>query len=119
MYHGVQTTTIPADSTFTSAVNVQGCNKLALEVQTFSVFLSNATANVYVNVCDSATGTFRRLSVMGVYSGGSGILNWEVPAGTGDAIVYFPELAGFNFAKFEFSVTATALATIRVHKINV
>jgi hypothetical protein len=117
-FHGIQTTTIPADTTFTSAVNIQGCNMIGLELQTFSVFLSTTTANVYLVVCRTIDGTFRRLTCQGVYSGSSGIYNWELPSSTGNMIVNVPQLAGYNYAKVEFSNTCTALATISVHKIN-
>lgn len=115
--HGVQTTTIDSNSKTTGVIDIFGCNRLAVEVQTCSVMLITATANVYIQVCDTSTGTFRRLQTAGIYSAGAAIADFEIPTTTGNRFVTFDDAAGFHYAKVEFSNTCTATATIRVHKI--
>ena len=112
--------TVVTDATFTTAINVQGANRVAFEIPTFAAGLSTASANVYVNVCNSATGTFRRLKDVGIYSASSGIQVWEVPNGAGDYTVLCRPAVGFDWIKLEVgtggsSVTATAGLDCFVH----
>lgn len=116
--HGVQPTTINSGTSFTNVVDIRGCNYVAVELPTISTFLTTATANVFFNVCNTSTGTFRRLQTMGIYSSNSGVQDIEVPSTGGNKMVYVPQLGGFNYAKVEFNNVCTATASINVHKIQ-
>lgn len=117
--HGVFPATFATDTTLSTAISVFGCNAVALEIQTFAVGVSTTTANVYVQVCDTSDGTYRRLAIQGVYSAGSGILDWEVPSSTGSRYYQLPnEVSNYNYAKVELSKTCTATLSLRVHKMH-
>jgi len=82
-------------TTFNSYVGVAGARRIALEVPATAL-----TYNFYCLVAHSSTDTFRRLTLDGVYSGGSGIMNWEVPQNTGNMMAIVP-CEGFNYVRFE------------------
>lgn len=110
------TTEIATDAVASAAIPMQGINSAAFEIETFAVGLITATANIYVQVCDTSDGTFRRLQTMGVYSGASGIADWEVPSSTGARYYQLPpEAVDYNYIKCEVSNTATASIDLRVH----
>lgn len=113
--HKRMAVTFTTDTTLTSAFKIKGFNHIAIELTTFAVGISTTTANIYAHVCDTATGTFRRAVVDGVYSGGSGLLDFELPSSTGSRIVDIPWAAGYNFMKLESSKTATATYGAYVH----
>jgi hypothetical protein len=114
--HFVRETNIASAATVTSVLTLGAFNALAVEIPTFAAGVSTTTANVYVQVCDTADGTFRRIAIQGVYSSGSGILDWEVPSSTGARVWQLPnEVANYNYAKIELSKTATAGIAVRVH----
>ena len=113
----VMPATISTDNTESNAVDIQGANAVAIDLPTFAAGITTATANVYVKVSNSATGTFRRLVDMGEYSGGAGLQEWEVPSGTGDIKVLCRGVQGFGFMKVETSNTATANFAVQVHKM--
>lgn len=106
---------IAIDAKISSAVPIKGANKIAIELPTFAIGLITATANVYALVCDTAAGTFRRVVANGVYSGGSGYLDFELPSSAGNRIVDVPWATGFGYLKIETSNTATAAYTAYVH----
>ena len=106
---------IVTDGSASSAIPIAGCNRVALEIATFANGLVTATANIYVLVSPTETGTFRRLKDMGTYSANSGIQDWEVPSTIGDYTAVCDSVLGFNFMKIQTSNTATALLTCSVH----
>ena len=106
--HQIMTSTIASNATLTSAFNVAEYNHVAIELPTFSIGIATNTANVYVQVCNTATGTFRRVQDVGVYSGASGIYDWETPSSTGNRIVICRPAERFDYIKVELSNTATA-----------
>lgn len=113
--HSVVVASIATDSKITGAISIYGCAKIGVELQTCANFLSTATCNVYISVCDTSTGTFRRLRANGVYSGASGIYDIEVPSTIGNSMIVINEAAGYKFAKIEFNNTCSVAANIRVH----
>ena len=111
---------VATDVTFTSAIKIEGANRIGIEVPTFAVGLSTDSANVYALVSNESDGTFRRLKDMGVYSASSGIDDWEVPRGIGNYTVLCRPAVGFAWLKLEVgqgatSVTATAGLSCKVH----
>jgi hypothetical protein len=110
--------TLTTATTSSSAIPIRGANRVALELPLYASGIVTATANVYVQVCDTATGTFRRAVVNGVYSGGSGLLDFEVPSSTGNRIVDCPWLAGYNYMKIETNNVTTANYAAYVHIIQ-
>lgn len=117
MGYGHQTiaATIATAATSSDAIDITSWDFVAFEIPTFAVGVITATANVYAQVCDTASGTFRRVQDLGVYSGGSGILDWEVPSTTGNRTVICRPASRFNFVKIELSNTATAQVSCVVH----
>ena len=99
--------TIATNAVESDAYSILGANKIAIECESFGTSLITATANVFVKVCDTSSGTFRRLKAQGVYSAASGIHDWEVPSTTGDFYAICEPVVGFNFMKVEVSNTAT------------
>lgn len=115
--------TISTDNTFSTAINIDGANKIAIEIPTFDVGLSTDSANVYAVVAKTANGTFRRVKDMGAYSASSGIQDWEVPSSIGNFTVVCRPVVGFNYMKIEVgqgatSVTSTAGVLAKIHVIN-
>jgi hypothetical protein len=116
--HSVIDASIATGATSSSALFVGGYNHVAIEIPTFSVGVATATANVYVQVAQTSTGTFRRVKDMGVYSASSGIGDWEVPSSIGNYMVVCDPAAKFNYMKVELSNVATAVVSCRVHVHN-
>lgn len=114
--HKVQVATVAANAKASTAIPIDGVNRIAIELPTFTNLIT-ATANVFVQVCQTEDGTFRRLKDMGVYSASSGLQDWEVPSGAGGYTVLCRPAAGFNYMKIEMSQTATAAYSPSVHKI--
>ena len=106
------------NATVTRAIPIEGVNRIAFELPTFAASLITATANVFFQVCETETGTFRRVKDMGVYSASSGLQDWEIPSTVGGFTVLCRPAPGFNFLKIEVSKTATAVYSPTVHKIN-
>ena len=118
--HHIMSATVSSGTSLSQIVPITGYNQFAIEFPTFisGTNLKSATANAYIQVCNTSTGgTFRRLVVMGQYSGGSGLKDWEVPAFSGDRIVLGPALTGmFSQLKVELSISAlTAGCLVNVH----
>lgn len=115
--HAVRDATISTDTTVSTAINIAGAKKILFEIPTAAVGLSTTTCNIYAQVCNSTDGTFRRIKVQGVYSAGSGILDWETPSSLGNFFVEVP-IAGWNFVKAESNNTASTNFNIKVHMSN-
>lgn len=115
--HFVEVATMATDSLVSRAIPIHGVNRIGIELPTFAASLITATANIFVRVCDTETGTFRRLKDMGVYSASSGLQDWETPSSVGGTNVLCRPVAGFNFMQIESSKTATAAYYPTVHKI--
>jgi hypothetical protein len=115
--HKTEVATMAIGDTVTRAIPIDGVNRIGLELPTFAASLVTATANVFVKVCETETGTFRRVKDMGVYSASSGLQDWEVPSTVGGSMVLCRPVPGFNYMQIEMSKTATAAYYPTVHKI--
>ena len=110
-----QTLTFAVGSTVCgTGVNVCGCHHVLLEVPTFSVGLSDTTANVYLQASATLTGTYRRVGMIGAYSAGFG-LDYEIPSSIGNRTVFVDPGAYCKYIKFEVSTAATATYSPIVH----
>lgn len=118
MIHQRMSATIGINSTIAEAVFIGEARKVAIEIQTFANGLTTATANIFAQVANADTDTFRRLHDMGVYSAASGIYAWETPSGVGNAVYLCRPALGFNYLKIESSQTATAAITCYVHVVR-
>lgn len=118
MIHQRMSATIGINSTIATAVFIGEARKVAIEIQTFANGFTGANGNIYVQVANGETDTFRRLHDMGVYSAASGIYAWETPSGAGNAVYLCRPALGFNYLKIESSQTATAAITCYVHVVR-
>jgi len=105
-------------ATLSSAVACRGWNHVNIEVPTFAAYVEAASTCLYVQVAENAADTFRRVKVDGTYSAGAGILDWEVPAFTGDRTILCWPAPQFNFIKVELLNPTTAPMTCWVHLHN-
>lgn len=115
--HKVEVATFLSAATFSRAIPIDGVNRVAIELPSFASNLATATANVFVQVCETVDGVFRRIKDMGVYSASSGLQDWEVPSSIGNSVVLCRPAVGFNYMKIELSQIATAGYSPSVHKI--
>lgn len=115
--HAIKTATIGTDGSVTTAIGINGFNKIGIEIPTAAVGIITATCNIKVQVAQQSTDTFRPLYAQGVYSAGSGILEWEIPSNIGNLITEAP-VNGWNFMKIQVSNTATANFQTVVHMSN-
>jgi hypothetical protein len=109
--YGNQATALPMVSgqSVTSYCKIMGANQVWIELPTFAAGMGTASLNVYIQGSRTAiTSTFRRISVMGNYSGATGIYNWEIPAGVGGFMVQAPVNLTWNYIQLEFNGVATA-----------
>jgi len=106
------------DSTFSTAIFVEGYQFASVEMGDFTSGVVTGTANVYVQAAGtSTTGEFKRVKQMGVYSSGSGILDFEIPSSSG---LYFTEIPAFgkSWIRLEISNSMTASVNAKVHAWN-
>lgn len=115
--HKTEVATMAINDMVTRAIPIDGVNRIALELPTFAASLITTTANIFIQVCETETGTFRRVKDMGVYSASSGLQDWEIPSTVGGSMVLCRPAPGFNYMKIESSKTATAVYSPTVHKI--
>jgi hypothetical protein len=107
--------TFATGASISSAINVAGANHVSFEFPTFASYVGSATVQVYAQVCKTSDGTFRRVMEQGIYSAGSGILDWEVPFFAGSRTVVCHPAPMFNFVKVELSAVTTASMGCWVH----
>ena len=112
-----QVVTFASGASISAACPIEGANRVALEFPAFESLLGAASANAYVQVCETSTGTFRRLVDMGVYSASSGLQDWEIPVFNGDRTVLCRPVVGFNFMKIHLGTAATDGYSATVHKL--
>ncbi len=112
--HKAFTLTFLSGASISSAFETIGWSNLSVEVPTWAA-MGAVQANVYLQVCDTATGTFRDLYDMGSYSAASGIRPWEVPQTAGDYVAICRAWVGYNYAKVRLSTAATGAINLRVH----
>jgi len=105
--------TITTGNSLSTAVNVAGYQNAVLEVPTFSVGVTTATANVQVYGSQTPTGTFRPIRSLGVYSAGSGILEWETPSSNGHFTTEIP-MWGQQWVKVFVSNETTATVNTKI-----
>src|SRR3990167_1852144 len=116
--HHVQAVTMVTDGSQTSAFFIGGANQVVFEIPTFSAGgLITATANVFAWVGKTATGTFRPVADMGVYSGSSGLDIWEYPSTIGNINALVRPVKGFDYCKIRLNNTATATISFNVHTL--
>jgi len=109
--------TLTTGTTLSTALQCEGYQRATLEVPTFAVGVVTATCNVYLQGSDTKTGTYRRIREMGVYSGISGLGEWETPSSAGNFMVAAP-IKGIKWAKVEFSKTTTLPVGTKLHCYN-
>lgn len=116
--HATKVATITTDTTISTAINIAGARGIAIEVPTAEVGLYTATCNIYIQVAQKHTDTFRRLKAMGVYSAGSGIYDYEVPSNAGNFFLNVP-VHGWNYLKVESRTSADSTTLkVKVHMSN-
>jgi hypothetical protein len=112
----VQTLTVAVGSTMCgTGVDVCGCHHVLLEVPTFSVGLSDAQANVYVNAASTLNGTYRRVVLSESYSAAFGMADFEAPLSNGNKLIFITPGSYCKYLKFEVSTAATATYSPIVH----
>lgn len=115
-YVTVQDVNIATGASAFDPINVEGFDRVSLDIQTFAVYC--LTASVALSLQGSTTATtssFRYVKHMGVYSAGSGILNWEVPVGVGNYVVTCEPATNFKWIRpVLLANTATASANVKV-----
>jgi len=112
--HKAFTLTFVSGASISSAFETLGYSNVSIEAPTFAA-LGAANANTYVQVCDTATGTFRDLHDMGSYSSTSGVRPWEIPQNGGNFVAICRPLVGYNYAKVRLGTAATGAIDFRVH----
>lgn len=98
-----------------SPVFTGGSLHVAFEIPTFASYMSVSTANMYVQVCQTTSGTFRRVMDEGNYSAGAAIADWELPSSAGNRVVVCRPAARFDWVKPEFSRVTTCAMEMYVH----
>ena len=118
--HRITPCSFSTGSTFSTVITLPGgYNFWAFGIQTFAAGVGTATANVYVQVSNSApTAGFRRVKFMGQYSGGSGLQDFEVPSSLGNYICVAPSIIGWNYVRLELSTVTTNLLSAEIHSMN-
>jgi hypothetical protein len=117
--HQVISATIAKSASVTTAIPILGFNQIAIELPGTTNLVST-TPDIFVQVCNTSTGTFRRV---GVISGGTATavtaVDWCIPGTTGNRIYTCQEVIGYKYLKIESSVSATATAgwAVVVHGI--
>jgi hypothetical protein len=108
--HQAISATIATSASLSTAIPIAGFNKIALELPGTTA-LVNAAPTVYVQVCNAAAGSFRRLSVVNdSINTAASAVDWQILSTSGNRYVNVPGLAGYNYMKIECSVSATAAA---------
>lgn len=115
--HQVVYTTMSTAVTVSTYVQVLGAESVAVEFDTFSVGFDGANNSIYLQVSNTATtSTFKRLQVMGVYSAGSGILDWNVPDNVGNRVFQMPkEVGAYKYARIDTQIATTNAVSVDWH----
>lgn len=111
-----QTATIGVNAKISEVIDIRGASRIGVELPVFTQLIT-ATANVTFLISNSPTGTFRPLHAMGVYSGASGIFQYEVPSTAGSIVLDVPPLTGYPYMQVKVSNTATATYAMSVFTI--
>ena len=119
-YEGAQRIpiTFATATTLSSAIACRGWNHVNVEVPAFASFVGAASTCLYLQVCETVDGTYRRLMSDGNYSANAGILDWEVPLFTGNRTILCWPAPQFNFVKLELLDATTAPMTCWFHLHN-
>lgn len=115
--HQAFTLTFLSGASISSAFETIGWSEFSIEAPTYAN-LGASNTNVYVQVCDTATGTFRDLHDMGTYSATSGIRAWEIPQNGGNYIVPVRPWMGYKYAQVRLGTAATGGINFRIHLHN-
>jgi hypothetical protein len=111
-----QTLTFAVGSTVCgTGVDVAGCHHVLLEVPTFSVGLTDATAGVYCLASSTLTGTYRRVMMSESYSAAFAMGDFLVPDSTGNKLIFITPGSYCKYIKFEVTTAATATYSPIVH----
>jgi hypothetical protein len=112
---------ITTANSVTEPVRVDGYSMVSIYAQTFSTYTETASVSLEIEGSQtSTTSTFKAVKHMGVYSAGSGLLNWAVPAGVGAYVVTCDPAPYFRYIRLKLNAnTATASANISVYMSRV
>jgi len=93
---------------------------VAVTVVTFANACATASASLELQVSNTATTTtFKSVKAYGVYSAGTGIMTWEVPASVGAYTVLVPEGVGaFKYMRLRIAGPNTATCTTTLAQIH-
>jgi hypothetical protein len=103
--HKTISATIAQSASITTAIPILGFNKVAIEVPGYTN-LVGSTTDLYFYVCQTDTGTFRKLSLFDP----AAAIAVKVTGTAGNIFINIPDLTGFAYMKIEASVSATAAA---------
>lgn len=99
----------------TAAINIADAQQVAVELATFTSGLSVTSTIVYIQVAQSSTDTFRRLSRVVVSGSTSLIEDYTVPTFEGNRTVCIPDVKAFNYCKIELANETTHTFGCWVH----
>lgn len=89
-----------AASKTSQVAEVSGYQFASIQVPAFGTnFATTAVSIKLEGGYTSTTGQLATVKAMGVYSAGSGILDWEVPGGTGDYVTADVPIWGLNYIR--------------------
>jgi hypothetical protein len=94
---------IVSGATFSQAIGIEGATKLF-------AFLGSTTTGVNFTPCVGNTATtsqLYQLYVMGVTSGASGVIRFQLPTGASQVVCDISQAAGMKYMKFESSAVLT------------
>lgn len=109
-----------AGDSVSDVVKIEEMSKVAVTVVTFATVCLTASASLEIQVSNtSTTSTFKSVKTYGVYSGGTGIMTWEVPASVGAFTVLTPEGVGcFKYMRLRIAGPNTATCTTTLAQIH-
>lgn len=99
----------------TAGIYIGDAQQVAIELATFGSGLSTTSTIVYMQVAQSSTGTYRRMSRIVVSGATSFIEDWTVPTFEGNRAVVVPDAKAFNYCKVELANATTHTFGCWVH----
>jgi len=109
-----------AASKTTQVIEVAGYQYASIQVPAFATLLASNVAGVKLEGgYTSTTGQLAPVHAMGVYSGGSGILEWETPDSSGNFATGDVPIWGLTHVRVALTQPATdAIGSIKVRVYN-
>jgi len=112
-YFNTIAATIASGSQESSAICIQGFDRIGIEIPTYAAGLNTAAASTYLKGAETSDGTFREIHR---YSAASGYNLLGTPSGAGNNIVVFGPEAGYLPKYIKVCITGTnATATAAGH----